>query len=133
VRHCLRVGGRDSLGANGHQMSSDPCQGLAPEPLTPDSRKLLLLALDAYLVRYPQVAQDLTALASKLNETSGCPRLGAIAKAILARADEPGQGFETLLDPFDLSELSAKSLPNESASQDSPAAAQKSPDRNTKR
>jgi hypothetical protein len=114
-------------------MSSDPCQGLAPEPLTPDSRKLLLLALDAYLVRYPQVAQDLTALASKLNETSGCPRLGAIAKAILARADEPGQGFETLLDPFDLSKLSAKSLPNESASQDSPAAAQKSPDRNTKR
>ena len=114
-------------------MSSDPSQGSAPEPLTPDSQQLLFLALDAYLVRYPQVAQDLVALASKLNETSGCPRLRAIAKAILARANEPGQGFETLLDPFDLSELSGESLPKESASQDSPDVAQKSPDSNTKR
>lgn len=85
-------------------MSADPTQGLAPDPLTLDTQELLSLALDAQLVGYTKVAQDLSALACRLRETRGGSRIRAIARAILARANDPRQGFDTLLDPFDLSE-----------------------------
>ena len=113
-------------------MRSDRSQGSALESLTPDSKILLSLALDAYLVGYTQVAQDLTALADKLNESGGCSRFGIIARAILVRANEPGQWFDTLLDPFDLSEASGQCLPNGPPSQGSADTAQQPPVRNPK-
>ena len=100
-------------------MSSDPPQGLAPEPLTTDSQQLLSLALDAQLAGYERVAQDLSLLAGKLNEVTSRGRLGAIARIILTRAQIPGQGFETLLDRIDVSQLSDDTLPKGSACRNS--------------
>jgi hypothetical protein len=80
------------------------------EPLTPDPHGLLSLALDAYLVGHEQVARELAALASHLIEMRDCAPLRAVAKEILARANAPGQGFATLLDPFDLSGVRANPL-----------------------
>lgn len=101
-----------------HHMSSDPFQGLAPERSTTDSQKLLSLALDAYLGGYVQVAQDLTRLANELDQAGRCTRLAAVARVILARAKKPGQGFDTLLDQLDLSEVPVETLRNEFAGRD---------------
>jgi hypothetical protein len=78
--------------------------------LTPDTRRLLSLALDAYLTGHERVAHDLTALASRLIELRCSPRFRAIAKEILERASSPGQDFATLLDPFDPAERACESL-----------------------
>jgi hypothetical protein len=91
-------------------MTPDPWQGLDPETLTPDCRKLLNLALDAYLIGYTQVSEALTSLASKLNEPDGSARFGGIASEILARADGPDQDFETLLEPFGMTDLLSESV-----------------------
>jgi hypothetical protein len=102
-------------------MTSDPWQGLDPETLTPDCQRLLSLALDAYLVGYTQVAQDLTSLASRLNEPEGSARFGEIARLIITRADEPDQAFETLLKPFNMTELLGESVTSRSTKPHSPS------------
>jgi len=97
-------------------MTSDPLQGLAPESLTPDGRKLVNLALDAYLGGYTQAAQDLASLASRLSKPGGCARFGPVARAIIARANNPTQDFETLLDPFRMTEGLRELVTNTSGS-----------------
>ena len=78
--------------------------------LTPDTRGLLSLALDAYLAGHEHVAHDLASLASRLIEMKCPTRAQALAKEILARVSSPGQDFATLLDPFDLAEPAGDSL-----------------------
>ena len=104
------------FGASRHSMTSDPLQGLAFESLTADGRTLVSLALDAYLGGYTQAAQDLAALASRLSKPGGCARFGPLARAIIARASDPAQDFETLLDPFHMTEVLRESVPNTSES-----------------
>lgn len=100
-------------------MTSDSPNELVHDPPSTNSQQLRSLALDAYLAGYEEVAQNLTLLANRLNEETRHGRLGAIARIILTRAKIPGQGFDTLFDGLNLSELSGQKLPRASGCQGS--------------